>query len=29
MRALIAEFDLKSPEFEERAGTLGPDEWYR
>lgn len=29
MRALIAEFNLKSPEFEERAGTLGPDEWYR
>lgn len=29
MRALIAEFNLKSPEFEKRAGTLGPDEWYR
>jgi hypothetical protein len=29
MRALIAEYRLNSPDFAQRAGALGPDEWYR
>lgn len=29
MRALIAEYRLNSPDFTQRAGMLGPDDWYR